>query len=179
MTTVSNRVQVTHRLGTAMLGTVLVALAVVELPWTSHQLIPWLAMSVAVAAAMGVTGLLLICSAPWGSRTASSVGTALGALYLLAGLVHLALLDTSWNVFDFALSTALFCIIAGMLLLLLGLYGRVSGGLPPDNPYRRENPIRTNRPDPDEQLQAERADERKQRLIEAEFSVALHSAVLS
>ncbi|MFI0470288.1 DUF4383 domain-containing protein [Saccharopolyspora sp. 5N102] len=168
----SNRVHLTHRLGAAVLGVVLLVVGVLQLPWPSGYAIPGLARTSAVTVSTLVAGLILICSAVWGSRIASSASTALGAVFLLGGIVQLALLHTSWNVLGFQLSTALFCIIAGLLMLLLGFYGRVSGGLPPDNPYRRDHPVRTDRPDPDEQLRAGRVDEREQRLIDAEVSVA-------
>ncbi|MER7080176.1 hypothetical protein SAMN02982929_02286 [Saccharopolyspora kobensis] len=175
MRTFSNRVQRTHRLGAAVLGAALLALGIVQLPWTPVQA-PWPEMSAPVAAATAIAGFVLVCAAPWGSRIASSTGAVLGAVFLLAGLAHLALLHTSANVLGFALSTALFCIGAGAVLLVISLFGRVSGGLPPDNPYRRSHPIKTHRPDPDEQLRAEHADEREQRLIDAEVSMAQGTA---
>ncbi|MBB5159886.1 hypothetical protein [Saccharopolyspora phatthalungensis] len=70
------------------------------------------------------------------------------------------------------LSNVLFSLVVGLVLLFLGCYGRVSGGLPPDNPYRRRHPVRTRRPDPDEQIRANEADERERRIIEAEVAVA-------
>ncbi|GAA4614504.1 APC family permease [Saccharopolyspora hordei] len=164
---VPNRVQVTHRLGSAVLGVLLVAFAVV-----GGLSGPAPTMSTAVAIATGVAGLVLFGTALASSTIASTASIALGVLFLVVGLLHLAVQHTSWNVLGFVLSTTLFCTIAGLVMFLFGFYGRVSGGLPPDNPYRRSHPIRTQRPGPDEQVQADRADEREQRMVDAEVSMA-------
>jgi hypothetical protein len=50
-------------------------------------------------------------------------------------LVNLAVLDTGLNLLGFRLSNVIFSFIAGILLLILGAYGRFSGGLAVDNPY--------------------------------------------
>jgi hypothetical protein len=58
-------------------------------------------------------------------------------LFLLSGLVNLAVLRTSANILDFSMRNVIFSFVSGLLLLTFGLYGRVSGGLPPDNPFYR------------------------------------------
>jgi hypothetical protein len=63
----------------------------------------------------------------------------LGVLFLLSALVNLAVLSTSLNVLAFQVSNVLFSIGVGLLLLLLGAYGRVSGNLPDDSPYAHEH----------------------------------------
>jgi hypothetical protein len=97
-----------------------------------------------------------------------------GSLFLVSALVNLALLRTSFNVLAFEFSNVVFSVVTGLVLLLLGAYGRVSGNLPPDSPYARP-PV----PDPGEpesfpstpaEFEAERA------MREAEVAVVNHVA---
>lgn len=95
-----------------------------------------------------IVGGILIGAALRGGRSSSTITVVVGALFLLSGLVNLAVLDTGWNLLAFRLSNVIFSFIAGMLLLFLGAYGRFSGGLAADNPYyqqrhRDEPPPRT------------------------------------
>ena len=88
--------------------------------------------------------------------------------------MHLAILNSPLNLLAFRMPNVLFSLVVGLILLCTGLYGRLSGGLPPDNPYRRRHPIRKQRPEPDEQLAAgSRAelDEEDQRLTQAEMAM--------
>ncbi|MGH4019924.1 MAG: DUF4383 domain-containing protein [Pseudonocardiaceae bacterium] len=82
-----------------------------------------------------VVGLILVGASIRGGRVASTTTSVIGGLFLLSGLANLAVLDTELNLFAFEISNVMFSMIAGMLLLFLGVYGRVSGGLPDDNPY--------------------------------------------
>jgi hypothetical protein len=70
-----------------------------------------------------------------GGRISSTITVDIGALFLLSGWLNLAVLDTDLNLLGFRLSNVIFSLIAGMLLLFLGAYGRFSGGLTVDNPY--------------------------------------------
>ncbi|MBS2965376.1 DUF4383 domain-containing protein [Actinocrinis puniceicyclus] len=88
------------------------------------------AISIAVAA-------LLIGAAALGGNTASNVNTAVGTVFLGSGFVNLALLDTQANFLAFRMQNVLFSFVVGLMLLTFGMYGRVSGGLPHDNPYWR------------------------------------------
>jgi hypothetical protein len=60
-----------------------------------------------------------------------------GSLFLLSALVHLAVLRTGFNVLAFEMTNVFFSIGAGLTLLILGAYGRLSGHLPADSPYAR------------------------------------------
>lgn len=82
-----------------------------------------------------VVGAVLIGAAVRGGRIASTVPLLIGVLFLLSGLVNLAVLDTGYNLLAFRISNVIFSFVAGMLLLFLGAYGRFSGGLSRDNPY--------------------------------------------
>jgi hypothetical protein len=82
-----------------------------------------------------VTAAVLVFAAFRSARTASTIMIVIGALFLLSALVNLALLRTSFNLLAFEMSNVIFSIVAGLVLLTLGAYGRVSGHLPADSPY--------------------------------------------
>ncbi|MFE3599758.1 DUF4383 domain-containing protein [Streptomyces sp. NPDC059096] len=82
-------------------------------------------------------GVLLLAGMVIGGNTASTVNMVLGVLFILSGFVNLALLDTSYNFLAFHLQNVLFSFVVGLLLMFFGMYGRVSGSLPHDNPYWR------------------------------------------
>jgi hypothetical protein len=84
-----------------------------------------------------VFALVLIGGAFVGGNTASTVNMVVGALFVGSGFVNLALLDTSANFLAFRLQNVMFSFAVGLLLLTFGMYGRVGGGLPHDNPYWR------------------------------------------
>jgi hypothetical protein len=84
-----------------------------------------------------VVGLALIGGAIAGGNVAAELNADIGALFLLSGLVNLTLLRTDWNILNFSMVNVIFSFVAGLVLLTFGLYGRVSGGLPPDNPFYR------------------------------------------
>jgi hypothetical protein len=69
----------------------------------------------------------------------------IGTLFLISAFGNLAVMGTSLNLFAFRLPNVFFSIVAGLVLLVLGAYGRISSRLPQDNPYRRER-----HPDEDE-----------------------------
>jgi hypothetical protein len=84
-----------------------------------------------------VFAVLLLACAVIGGSLASTVTAAVGLLFVLSGFVNLALLDTQANILAFRLPNVFFSFIVGLVLMTFGLYGRVSGGLPHDNPYWR------------------------------------------
>jgi hypothetical protein len=84
-----------------------------------------------------VTAAALVGAAVYGGNLASNVNMLIGTVFLLSGFVNLALLDTKANVLAFHLQNVMFSFIVGLMLLTFGMYGRVSGGLPHDNPYWR------------------------------------------
>ena len=116
-----------------------------------------------------LTAAVLIAAAVRGARIASTVMIVVGSLFLLSALVHLAVLRTSFNVLAFEMTNVFFSIGAGLALLILGTYGRVSGHLPPDSPYARpgagEEPEPPEVPTTPEEFAAERA------MREAEIAV--------
>jgi hypothetical protein len=84
-----------------------------------------------------LTAVVLVVAALRSPRTASTIMIVVGTLFLLSALANLAALRTSFNVLAFEMENVVFSVVAGLLLLLLGSYGRVSGNLPPDSPYAR------------------------------------------
>lgn len=95
---------------------------------SSNGLLAWISI---------VVGLALLGAALWGGAVASTTTAVIGVLFFLSGLGNLAVLDTSWNLLAFEMPNVVFSLIAGLLLMFLGFYGRLSGGLPEDNPYVR------------------------------------------
>lgn len=169
-------VHVVHRIGAALLGVFLCVFGALgfvsasSLFGGSGDVVFGLSTNAALATVSVVVGLILIIAAWWGDPLSSTVEMAAGALFLVSGLVHLAVLNTGWNIFAFAFSNIVFSVVVGLLLGLLGAYGRLSGGLPPDNPYRREHPI-AHRPGPVEQENAQSVSGKQQELMEAEVAM--------
>jgi hypothetical protein len=122
-----------------------------------------------------VTAAVLIAAAVRGARIASTVMIVVGSLFLLSALVHLAVLRTGFNVLAFEMTNVFFSIGAGLTLLVLGTYGRVSGSLPPDSPYAR--PDTGEAPEPPESYPSTPAEFAVERAIrEAEIAVVNHVA---
>jgi hypothetical protein len=107
-----------------------------------------------------------------GPRVASTVMMTFGVLFLLSALGNLAVLATSLNFLAFEISNVLFSIAVGLLLLVLGAYGRVSGNLPTDSPYAHPHPDDTEPPESYPSTPEEFAAEAAMR--EAEIAVSNH-----
>ncbi|HEX5116773.1 MAG TPA: DUF4383 domain-containing protein [Pseudonocardiaceae bacterium] len=93
-----------------------------------------------------VVGAVLVAAAVLGGRAASTTSVVVGALFVLSGLLNLiALVHPNLNVLAFTLPNVVFSLIVGLALQCVGLYGRASGQLPADNPYRQarggDNPV--------------------------------------
>ena len=84
-----------------------------------------------------VVGLILIGGAVVGGNLASTLNTLFAVLFLVSGFANLCVLRTSFNILNFSMANVIFSFVVGLVLLTFGMYGRVSGGLPPDNPYYR------------------------------------------
>ena len=122
-----------------------------------------------------LTAAVLIAATVRGPRIASTVMIVVGSLFLLSAMVHLAVLRTSFNVLAFEMTNVFFSIGAGLTLLVLGAYGRLSGHLPPDSPYaRREVGTEPEPPESYPSTPDEFAAERAMR--DAEIAVVNHVA---
>ncbi len=120
-----------------------------------------------------VVALVLLAAAAHGPRTASTVMLVLGPLFLLSAGVHAVVIGTRLNWLAFSLSNVIFSVIVGLLLLLLGAYGRIGGHLPPDSPYAHpsaEADYADELPSTAEEAAAEYA------MREAEIAVVQHTA---
>jgi hypothetical protein len=121
-----------------------------------------------------LTAIVLITAALRGPHAASTVMTVVGALFLLSALANLAVLRTDLNLLAFEMSNVGFSVVAGLVLLLLGAYGRFTGHLPPDSPYARSTASAPVEPPEAPSTPAEFAAERAMR--EAEIAVVNHTA---
>jgi hypothetical protein len=107
-----------------------------------------------------VVGLVLFYGMVRGGNFASTLNIALGVLFLLSGFANLALLETGFNVLAFELQNVLFSFVVGLLLLVFGMYGRVGGALPHDNPYWQQR-------HPEEVERARRAQDLREQQVRA------------
>lgn len=121
-----------------------------------------------------LTAAVLVASALRSPRTASTVMIVVGTAFLISALANLAVLQTSFNVLAFRFQNVVFSIVAGLFLLMLGAYGRISGNLPPDSPYARARPDDAPPPEAFPSTPAEFAAERAMRA--AEIAVVNHVA---
>ena len=117
--------------------------------------------------------LVLLAAAARSPRVASTVMIVAGSLFLLSALVNLAVLRTSFNILAFDMENVVFSVVVGLLLLVLGAYGRIGGHLPPDSPYVHPTP-----PDDDVEDLPSTPDEfaAEAEMREAEIAVAEHRA---
>jgi hypothetical protein len=122
-----------------------------------------------------VVGVVLVGSATRSGQLASTASIVIGVLFLLSGMGNMLVLGTSLNVLAFRLANIVFSLAVGLVLLILGAYGRISGGLPMDNPYRHVRSLPAPRA---EESPAERRTNlaAAAELAQAERAAALHYA---
>ncbi|MEG9514957.1 DUF4383 domain-containing protein [Saccharopolyspora indica] len=153
-----------YRMAAAVFGACLLAFGVlglanrVPLFTTSGIDVLGLSSNGLLAVVSIVVGAILVCAAAWGGPVASTTTAVIGVLFFLSGLINLGLLETPWNLFAFKLQNVVFSLIAGLVLMFFGFYGRVSGGLPRDNPFVR---YRHHEPPAEEVPEQRLADERR------------------
>src|SRR4051794_11964864 len=130
---VDERVYVVQRTGALGVGLFLLAFGLVGLtsgiPFLSTHGVRLLGLSSngLLSLLSVVVAVLLIGAALRGPRVASTAMIALGLLFLVSALVNEAVLRTPLNLLAFRMSNVMFSIGVGLLLLLLGAYGRISG----------------------------------------------------
>jgi hypothetical protein len=179
--TAGGRVPAVHRVGAIAVAVVLLAFGALGFAdglayfSTEGEPVVGLSSNGLLSTISVVTAAVLITAALRGPRIASTVMLVVGALFLLSALANLAVLDTGLNLLAFRLTNVFFSLSAGLVLLLLGAYGRVSGNLPPDSPYARTpEPVAAGAADDLpwslEELAAERA------MRAAEIAVVQHTA---
>ena len=132
-----------YRFGAGLVGAVLLVFGVLgffdQLAFFSSEgdRVAGLSTNSVLSTISVVVGVVLIAGAVIGGNTAANVNSIVGALFLVSGFANMCVLRTSWNVLNFSMANVIFSFVVGTALLAFGLYGRVSGGLPPDNPYHR------------------------------------------
>ena len=120
-----------------------------------------------------VVAAVLLGAALRGPRPASTVMIVLGVLFLVSALLNMALLRTGLNLLAFRMSNVVFSVVVGLLLLVLGAYGRISGNLPANSPYAHPRALvsePSDLPSGPEEVAAEAA------MREAEIAVVQHYA---
>lgn len=136
-----SRVFAVQRAGAVLVGLFLLAFGLIgfagDLSFTSTRGTQVLGMSTdgLLSAISVVVALVLLAAAARGPRVASTTMVVLGVLFLISALVNLGVLETNFNLLAFEFSNVVFSIVVGLLLLVLGAYGRFNGHLPPDSPY--------------------------------------------
>ncbi|MGW2812245.1 DUF4383 domain-containing protein [Streptomyces sp. NPDC001415] len=138
---VDHRLNRVYRFGAGAMGAVLLVFGILGLVHqigffdTGGDRVAGLNTNGALSVLSIVVGLLLLYGMVKGGNFASTLNIALGVLFLISGFVNLALLDTSHNFLAFKMQNVLFSFVVGLLLMVFGMYGRVTGFLPHDNPY--------------------------------------------
>ncbi|WP_437113874.1 DUF4383 domain-containing protein [Streptomyces violaceusniger] len=138
---IDHRLSKFYRVGAGLMGLVLVAFGILGLIDQvgffdiGGDTVAGLNTNGALSVLSIVIGLLLFVGMVIGGNFASTLNLVLGILFLLSGFVNLAVLDTTFNFLAFRMQNVLFSFVVGLLLMWFGMYGRVSGGLPHDNPY--------------------------------------------
>jgi hypothetical protein len=176
-----NRVLLVHRVGAVAVAFVILVFGIVGfaggLAYFSTSGEPILGMSSngLLSTVSVVTAAVLVAAAVRGPRVASTVMIVVGVLFLVAALASLAVLRTRLNLLAFEMSNVIFSILAGLVLLLLGAYGRLSANLPPDSPYA--HPSDDEGPGPAAELPSTPAEVSAERAMrEAEIAVVQHTA---
>ncbi len=173
-----SRVFVVQRIGALVVGVFLVLFGLLgfagglEFFSTEGERVLGLSSNGLLSALSVVVGAVLIGADLLGPRVASTVMIVIGSLFLASALVNLAVLRTSFNLLAFEMSNVLFSIVVGLVLLVLGAYGRVSGNLPPDSPYAHPQAAEAEAPESYPSTPEEFAAEAAMR--EAEIAVSNH-----
>ncbi|MEU0319204.1 DUF4383 domain-containing protein [Streptomyces sp. NPDC089173] len=151
---VDHRLAAVYRIGAGLCGATLLAFGILgftnQLAFfdTSGAQVAGLSTNGLLSLISVVVGLVLVAGAVIGGNVASMVNMTVGTLFLLSGFVHIFILDKGANILDFGMSNVIFSFVMGLLILTFGMYGRVTGGLPHDNPYwRSRHPEEASRED--------------------------------
>jgi hypothetical protein len=177
---VDGRVLAVHRVGALGVAAVILVFGVLGFAGglnffsTSGEPILGMSSNGLLSTISVVTAGVLVFAALRGPRVASTIMIVVGTLFLVSALGNLAVLRTGLNLLAFEMSNVVFSMVAGLVLLVLGAYGRLTGNLPPDSPYAGPRPQPAPEPPEFPQTPAEFAAERAMR--EAEIAVVNHVA---
>lgn len=135
------RLGLVYRIGAALMGMFLIVFGILGLTEgigflsTGGNVVLGLNGNGALSVISIPVGLLLLVGTAAGGNTTSTVNIAVGVAFVLAGFASLALLDSRYEFLAFQSQNVAFSLVTGLLLMTFGMYGRVSGSLPHDNPY--------------------------------------------
>lgn len=135
------RVLKVHRIGAVLVAVVIATFGLLGLAGgldffsTRGESVAGLSSNGLLSVISLITAGVLIVAAAVGGRRASTTMIIVGLAFLVSAFANLIVLDSERNILAFELPNVFFSIGAGLVLLLLGTYGRVSGNLPADNPY--------------------------------------------
>ncbi|MFJ8045759.1 DUF4383 domain-containing protein [Kitasatospora sp. NPDC096147] len=138
---VDHRLNQVYRIGAGLCGAVLLVFGCLGLAdglaffSTEGEDVAGLSSNGLLSVISIVTAAVLIAGAVIGGNTASTINIVVGTLFVISGFVNLILLERSANVLAFRMPNVLFSFVMGLLIATFGMYGRVSAGLPRDNPY--------------------------------------------
>lgn len=140
---VDHRLSTVYRVGAGLIGTGLIVFGVLGLVerlgvfTTEDNTVLGLNTNGALSLLSVFIGSLLLLGMLRGGNFASTLNIVLGVAFVLSGFVNLTLLETSANILNFRIQNVLFSFVVGLALMIFGMYGRVAGRLPRDNPYWR------------------------------------------
>lgn len=175
-----SRVPTVHRIGAVAVALVILGFGLLGFAGgldffsTSGEPILGLSSNGLLSTVSVLTAAVLIGAALRGPRPASTVMIVVGVLFLVSALANLAVLRTGLNLLAFEFSNVVFSVVAGLTLLLLGAYGRLTGNLPPDSPYASAALPEADEPESFPSTPEEFAAERAMR--DAEVAVVNHVA---
>lgn len=138
---VDHRLSQVYRIGAGLTGLLLLAFGILGLIDkigffdTGGDTVAGLSTNGALSVLSICVGLVLFGGMVIGGNVASTINMVLGIAFILSGFVNLALLDSDYNFLAFEIQNVLFSFVVGVMLMFFGMYGRVSGRLPYDNPY--------------------------------------------
>ncbi|MFI1395262.1 DUF4383 domain-containing protein [Streptomyces sp. NPDC020681] len=138
---VDHRLSRIYRIGAGLTGLVLLAFGILGLIDkvgyfdTNGDTVAGLNTNGTLSVLSICVGVLLFVGMVIGGNFASTLNMVLGILFIASGFINLGLLDTDFNPLAFQIQNVMFSFVVGIMLMVFGMYGRVSSTLPHDNPY--------------------------------------------
>ncbi|SIO87308.1 hypothetical protein BQ8420_15860 [Nocardiopsis sp. JB363] len=136
------RLDLVYRIGAGLTGLILIGFGIagmmIRLPLfdTQGEVIAGLSTNGALSFLSIAIGSLLVGAMVLGGTFASTVCVVVGVGFIVSGLANLFLMSTDFNILAFSMPNVIFSFVVGLLVMTFGMYGRFSGGLTEDNPYR-------------------------------------------
>jgi hypothetical protein len=131
---VNHRLRPLYRVLAALAGLYILAFGIVGVTKTNgldffaREGLPWvlgLKTNMAFSILSIVFGALIVVGAILGGNLDHFLNIGAGAVFVVAGMAMLALMQTDANVLGFTVATCVVSFLVGMLLFVAGLYGKV------------------------------------------------------